>query len=68
MIDTPRKYEKACQELKDLESWLDRLRQENPGPQKGLTKAGIRKMIARIQEELAYYEGGLEVAQAEKGK
>jgi hypothetical protein len=28
------------------------------GPAKGLTKAGVRKMIARLHEELAVYEGG----------
>ena len=28
-----------------------------------LTKAGIRKMIARLHEELAVYEGGQELQQ-----
>lgn len=62
MIGNTGEYEKACQELAHLEAWLDRLHKEHPGPAKGLTKAGVRKMIARLHEELALYEGGLEVA------
>ena len=51
-----------------MEDWLARLRQEHPNPAKGLTKAGIRKMLARLHEELAEYEGSQEVAAAgEKG-
>ena len=61
MIASATEYEKACQELKDLEAWLAKLRQESPGAAKGLTKAGLGKMIARLHEELAVYEGGLEV-------
>jgi len=34
------------------------LQQTNPIGSKGFTKAGIRKMIARLHEELAIYEGG----------
>jgi hypothetical protein len=36
------------------------LLQSNPGGSKGFTKAGIRKMIARLHEELAIYEGSQE--------
>ena len=36
-----------------------------PGQAKGLTNAGIRKMIARLHEELAVYEGGQEIKQPE---
>lgn len=61
MIGNADEYAKACQELTDLEAWLGRLRKEHPGPDKGLTKAGLRKLIARLQEELAIYEGSLEV-------
>jgi hypothetical protein len=61
MIANGTEYNKACQELEELQHWLNRLRQENPGPEKGLTKAGIRKMIARLHEELAIYEGSLEM-------
>ena len=54
-------YEKACEELRCSEAWLSRLQQEHPGFEKGLTKAGIRKMIARLHEELGLFEGGLEI-------
>jgi hypothetical protein len=64
MISDANQYEKAQAELQHLEDWLARLRQEHPNPSKGLTKAGIRKMIARIHEELAEYEGSQEVAAA----
>jgi len=60
MIADANEYTKACQELEHLEAWLSRLRQEHP-TEKGLTKAGLRKMIARLHEELAIYEGHLEV-------
>jgi hypothetical protein len=60
MIADAVEYAKACQELEHLEAWLDRLRQEHP-TEKGLTKAGLRKMIARLHEELALYEGHSEV-------
>jgi hypothetical protein len=63
MIADASQYEKACEELEYLEAWLARLRKEHQGGDKGLTKAGIRKMISRLQEELAVYEGGLEVEQ-----
>lgn len=68
MIENAVQYEKAQEELKYLENWLGRLQRESPGPEKGLTKAGIRTMIARLHRELGEYEAGLEVertAQAE---
>jgi len=65
MIQTGEEYQKAQDELRYLESWLERLRQNHPIPQKGLTRAGIRKMIARLHEELAVYEGGQEVKESE---
>jgi hypothetical protein len=61
MIADANEYDKACQELEYLEAWLNRLRSQHQDSTKGLTKAGIRKMIARLHEELAIYEGGLEV-------
>ena len=61
MITTTTEYEKACEELSHLEKWLERLKQEHPGHDKGLTKAGIRKMIARLHEDLGVYEGSREV-------
>lgn len=60
MIADAAEYAKVCHELEHLEAWLDRLRKEHP-TEKGLTKAGLRKMISRLHEDLALYEGNLEV-------
>jgi hypothetical protein len=65
MIANLEEYQKAQNELQHLEDWLKRLQQEHPLPAKGLTKAGIRKMIARLHEELALYEGGREFEHTE---
>jgi hypothetical protein len=65
MIRTVEEYQKAQDELRRLEDWLQRIQQAFPVPAKGLTKAGIRKMIARLHEELAVYEGSREVEQPE---
>jgi hypothetical protein len=61
MIQDLAEYEKTREELRYLEAWLSRLQQEHPGSVKGLTKAGIRKMIARLHEDLGLFEGSLEV-------
>jgi hypothetical protein len=53
-------YEKARPDLRDLENRLERVQESHPVGSKGFTKAGIRKMIARIHEELAVYEGSEE--------
>ena len=66
MISDSIQYDKSQAELLHLENWLARLRQAHPHPSKGLTKAGIRKMIARLHEELAEYEGSQEVAAAKQ--
>ena len=60
MIATTNDYQKAQEELRDLENRLRRLEQSHPAGNKGFTKAGIRKMIARLHEELAVYEGSEE--------
>lgn len=60
MISTTTEYEKAQQELLDLQERLEKLRQEYPVGEKGFTKAGIHKLIAQINEELAVYEGSEE--------
>jgi hypothetical protein len=60
MISNLTEYEKALEELHDLEERLARLQQSHPIGSKGFTKAGIRKMIARLHEELAIYEGSEE--------
>jgi hypothetical protein len=65
MIQTREEYHKAQEELRLLEDRLQRLQQDHPAPAKGLTKAGVRKMIARLHEELAVYEGGQELVQTE---
>jgi len=61
MITTTTEYEKAQAELRDLNDRLARLPQTNPVGSKGFTKAGVRKMIARLHEELAVYEGSEEI-------
>lgn len=60
MITNATEYEKAQEELRLLEERLDRLQRAHPIGSKGFTKAGIRKMIARLHEELAVYEGSEE--------
>ena len=57
MITSTIEYEKAQQELKALEERLRRLQASNPIGSKGFTKAGVRKLIARLHEELAQFEG-----------
>ncbi len=64
MITTAEQYQRAQEELRQLEDRLQRLQQSHPLGAKGFTKAGIRKLIARLHEELAVYEGSQEVAQA----
>ena len=65
MITTVEQYHHAQEELRQLEERLHRLQQIHPLGAKGFTKAGIRKMIARLHEELALYEGSEEVRQVE---
>lgn len=60
MICTQTEYDKALDELRDLQDRLAKLQQEYPVGEKGFTKAGIRKLIARLNEELAVYEGSEE--------
>ncbi len=60
MIASPTEYQKAQEELASLEERLDRMQEAHPIGSKGFTKAGIRKMIARLHEELAVYEGSEE--------
>ena len=65
MIATTTEYEKAQEELRALEERLGRLQQSHPVGSKGFTKAGIRKMISRLHEELAVFEGSEEARQPE---
>jgi hypothetical protein len=64
MISNPTEYEKARDELRTLEDRLEQLQRSHPIGSKGFTKAGIRKMIARLHEELAVYEGSEEARQS----
>jgi hypothetical protein len=63
VIANATEYKKAEDELRDLQERLDRLQESHPIGSKGFTKAGIRKMIARLHEELALYEGSEEARQ-----
>ncbi len=60
MICDLTEYEKAQEEIHILEKRLERLQQTHPIDIKGFTKAGIRKLIARLHEELAVFEGSEE--------
>ncbi len=60
MITTTTEYEKAETELTDLQNRLAELQKDHPIVDKGFTKAGIRKLIARLNEELAVFEGSEE--------
>lgn len=63
MISNQTEYTKALEELRTLEERLERLQKTHPIGSKGFTKAGIRKLIARLQEELAIFEGSEEARQ-----
>jgi len=60
MIANATEYQKAQEEIRALEERLEGLQQTHPIGSKGFTKAGIRKMIARLHEELAIFEGSEE--------
>ena len=57
MITNAIEYEKAQEEIRILEDRLNQLVQNSSPGEKGFTKAGIRKVIANIHDELALYEG-----------
>ena len=65
MITNPTEYQKAQEEIRALQERLERLQQAHPIGSKGFTKAGIRKMIAGLHEELAVYEGSEEARRSE---
>ncbi len=60
MISNATEYAKAQEEMRALEERLQKLQVAYPIGAKGFTKAGIRKLIARLHEELALYEGSEE--------
>ena len=65
MITNTAEYQQAQEEIRILEERLERLQQSHPIGFKGFTKAGIRKMIARLHEELAVYEGSEDARQVD---
>ena len=56
MISNAVENEKAHCDLLILEQRIADLEREHPIGEKGFTKAGVRKMIAKINEELASFE------------
>lgn len=56
MIANATEYQKAQEEIGALEERLRSLQKTHAIGSKGFTKAGIRKMIAPLHEELALYE------------
>ena len=64
MISNIIEYEKAQEEIHILEERLERLNKTHPIGSKGFTKAGIRKIIARLHEELAVFEDSEEARQS----
>jgi hypothetical protein len=56
VISNAVEYEKAHSDLRILEQRIADLEREYPIGEKGFTKAGVRKMIAKINEELASFE------------
>ena len=67
MITNATEYEKAQAELRDLQSRLELIQRDHPIGEKGFTKAGIRKLIARLNEELAVFEGSEEARTTSPG-
>ena len=56
MISSETEYRKARQELDYLTDWRARLESEEAADRKSLTSASVRRMISRVQEEIAEYE------------
>lgn len=56
MISNAVEYEKTHRDLRILEQRIADLEREHPIGEKGFTKAGVRKMIAKINEDLASFE------------
>ena len=57
MITNATEYNKAEDELRDLQERLQRLQETHPLGAKGFTKAGIRKMIARLPRGISPVRG-----------
>ena len=67
MISNSAEYEKAHSDLWILEQRIADLEREHPIDEKGFTKAGVRKMIAKINEDLAAFESREEARLATPG-
>ena len=67
MIANAIEYEKAQDELRDLQSRLEALQREYPIGEKGFTKAGIRKLIARLNGDLAVFDWSAEARSTSPG-
>ena len=67
MTETPPKFEKATEELASLEQWLARLRRDHGFGDNAYAKAGVRKRIARLHEELTVHEGRRTTSRPEAG-
>lgn len=66
MIESKSDYVAANEQLVQLNQRLKNLQTEFPGTEKGYTKAGVRKLIAKIHEDLAVYEARSEQSEAAK--
>lgn len=62
MISSRTEYEKAREELDHLNRWLASLEAKQGADRRPLSIASVRKMICRVQEELAEYEATLTAA------
>jgi len=56
VIASETEYENAREELDHLARWLNRLETVEVAERKVLTITSVRRMISRVQEELAEYE------------
>lgn len=56
VITNAAECEKARSDLRILEQRIADLEREHPVGEKAFTKPGVRKMIAKINEELAVFE------------
>ncbi len=66
-ITSAAEYEKAQEELRELERRLSDLQQSQSPASNGHTKAEVRLVIARIQDQLTLYEGAEEACRPEAG-
>jgi hypothetical protein len=57
MISNELEYEQALEELQSLEQLLAEMRQESRPYRPDLEMLGVRRLVARLHEELGQYEG-----------